>query len=139
MDDFYKEYILDHYRNPRNFGKLDAPDATAEDLNPLCGDRIRFDLQIGSDGRVTDVRFSGKGCAISQASASMLSESLKGEKLEDVARLPKERVLENVGIGISPARMKCATLGLKVVKSAALGHIAHWPDEEPAESSPSTP
>ncbi len=134
MDDFYKEYILDHYRNPRNFGTLDAPDATAEDLNPLCGDRIRFDLQIDADGRVSDVKFSGKGCAISQASASMLSESLKGEKLEDVARLSQERVLENVGIGISPARMKCAMLGLKVVKSAALGEIATWPDEETAKN-----
>jgi nitrogen fixation NifU-like protein len=131
MDDFYKEYILDHYRNPRNFGHLDAPTATAEDLNPLCGDKIRFELQVGADGIVSDVRFSGKGCAISQASASMLSESLKGERLEDVARLSQERVLENVGIGISPARMKCAMLGLKVVKSAALGEIARWPDEEP--------
>jgi nitrogen fixation NifU-like protein len=130
MEDFYKEYILDHYRNPRNFGTLDAPDATAEDLNPLCGDRIRFDLQLDAEGRVTDVKFSGKGCAISQASASMLSESLKGEKLEDVARFSQERVLENVGIGISPARMKCAMLGLKVVKSAALGEIATWPDED---------
>jgi nitrogen fixation NifU-like protein len=132
MDDFYKEYILDHYRNPRNFGHLDAPTAVAEDLNPLCGDKIRFELLVGDDGRVSDVKFSGKGCAISQASASMLSESLKGEKLEDVARLSQERVLENVGIGISPARMKCAMLGLKVVKSAALGEIAHWPDEAPA-------
>jgi nitrogen fixation NifU-like protein len=130
MDDFYKEYILDHYRNPRNFGHLDAPTAVAEDLNPLCGDKIRFELQVDADGRVSDVRFSGKGCAISQASASMLSESLKGEMLEDVARFSQERVLENVGIGISPARMKCAMLGLKVAKSAALGEIAHWPDEE---------
>ena len=135
MEDFYKEYILDHYRNPRNFGTLDAPDATAEDLNPLCGDRIRFDLQIDDAGRVTDVKFSGKGCAISQASASMLSESLKGELLEDVARLSQERVLENVGIGISPARMKCAMLGLKVVKSAALGEIATWPDEDASKRS----
>jgi nitrogen fixation NifU-like protein len=130
MDDFYKEYILDHYRNPRNFGHLDAPTAVAEDLNPLCGDKIRFELQVDADGRVSDVRFSGKGCAISQASASMLSESLKGEMLEDVARFSQERVLENVGIGISPARMKCAMLGLQVAKSAALGEIAHWPDEE---------
>ncbi len=134
MDDFYKEYLLDHYRNPRNFGALETPDATFEDLNPLCGDRIRFDLQIDADGRVSDVRFFGKGCAISQASASMLSETLRGEKLEDVARLSGERVLENVGIGISPARMKCAMLGLKVVKSAALGTIARWPDEEPARA-----
>lgn len=136
MEDFYKEYILDHYRNPRNFGQLDAPDATAEDLNPLCGDRIRFDLHIDGDRRVSDVKFSGKGCAISQASASMLSESLKGQKLEDVARLSQDIVLENVGIGISPARMKCAMLGLKVVKSAALGEIATWPDEVPVSSPP---
>jgi nitrogen fixation NifU-like protein len=136
MDDFYKEYILDHYRNPRNFGHLERVDASAEDINPLCGDKIRFELQL-EDGRVTDVRFSGKGCAISQASASMLSESIKGRKLEDVARLSKEEVLENVGIGISPARMKCATLGLKVLKSAALGEIATWPDEDaPAEAAP---
>jgi len=136
MDDFYKEYILDHYRNPRNFGHLERVDASAEDLNPLCGDKIRFELQL-DNGRVTDVRFSGKGCAISQASASMLSESIKGRKLEDVARLSKEEVLENVGIGISPARMKCATLGLKVLKSAALGEIATWPDEDlPAEATP---
>jgi nitrogen fixation NifU-like protein len=138
VDDLYKEYILDHYRNPRNFGHLEAPTAVAEDLNPLCGDRIRFELAVDGDGRVTDVRFSGRGCAISQASASMLSEDLKGKMLEDVARLPKEAVLENVGIGISPARMKCATLGLKVAKSAALGEIATWPDEDSSVNGRST-
>jgi len=129
VDDFYKEYILDHYRNPRNFGRLAAPDASAEDVNPLCGDEIRMDLQL-NDGVVTDVRFSGKGCAISQASASMLTEGVKGERLEDVARLSPQTVLDNVGIGISPTRMRCAMLGLKVLKSAALGEIAGWPDEE---------
>lgn len=128
MDDFYKDFILDHYRNPRNFGSLENPDATAEDLNPLCGDQIRVDLKV-EDGKVADVRFAGKGCAISLASMSMLSETLRGMPLEDVARLPVERIVENVGIGISPARMKCATLGLKVLRSAALGEIASWPAE----------
>jgi nitrogen fixation NifU-like protein len=129
MDDFYRDYILDHYRSPRNFGHLERPDAHAEDNNPLCGDTIAMELAL-EDGVVKDVRFSGKGCAISQASASMLTESVKGMKLEDVAKMPKEVVLENVGIGISPTRMKCAMLGLRVLKSAAIGEIAGWPDEE---------
>jgi nitrogen fixation NifU-like protein len=129
MDDFYKEYILDHYRNPRNFGHLEHPTASAEDLNPLCGDKIHMDLSVGADGKIDDVKFEGKGCAISQASASMLTESLKGKTLEEVAHLSHDIVLENVGIGISPTRMKCAMLGLKVAKSAALGEIATWPDE----------
>jgi nitrogen fixation NifU-like protein len=129
MDDFYKEYILDHYRNPRNFGHLEHPTAVAEDLNPLCGDKIQMELLVGDDGKVADVRFSGKGCAISQASASMLTETLKGKTLEEVAHLSHDVVLENVGIGISPTRMKCAMLGLKVAKSAALGEMATWPDE----------
>jgi nitrogen fixation protein NifU and related proteins len=129
MDDFYKEYILDHYRNPRNFGHLEHPTAVAEDLNPLCGDKIQMELLVGDDGKISDVRFSGKGCAISQASASMLTESIKGKTLEEVAHLSHDVVLENVGIGISPTRMKCAMLGLKVAKSAALGEMATWPDE----------
>jgi nitrogen fixation NifU-like protein len=129
MDDFYRDYILDHYRNPRNFGHLEQYDAEAEDLNPLCGDEIRMELRL-DDGVVSDLKFSGKGCAISQASASMLTETVKGMKLSDVAKLSKEAVLENVGIGISPTRMKCAMLGLRVLKSAAIGRLAAWPDEE---------
>lgn len=129
MDDFYRDFILDHYRNPRNFGHLDKPDAAAEDMNPLCGDQIRVELQLDGGGKVTDLRFSGKGCAISQASASMLTETVKGKSLEEIAKLSKEVVLENVGIGISPTRMKCAMLGLKVLKSAAVGELAGWPDE----------
>jgi nitrogen fixation protein NifU and related proteins len=129
MDDFYRDYILDHYRNPRNFGNLDHFDLEAEDLNPLCGDQIRMELKL-DNGVVHDVRFSGKGCAISQASASMLTERVKGMKLTDIAKLSKDVVLENVGIGISPTRMKCAMLGLRVLKSAAIGELARWPDEE---------
>jgi len=129
VDDFYRDYILDHYRHPRNFGALEHPDAEAEDLNPLCGDQIRMGLQI-KDGVVTDVRFSGKGCAISQAAASMLTERVKGMPLADVAKLSKNVVLEDVGIGISATRMKCAMLGLRVLKSAAIGELAGWPDEE---------
>lgn len=129
MDDFYRDYILDHYRHPRNFGTLEHVDVEAEDLNPLCGDQIRMQLQL-DDGVVSDVRFSGKGCAISQASASMLTEHVKGMKLADVAKLSKDIVLEDVGIGISPTRMKCAMLGLRVLKSAAVGELAAWPDEE---------
>ncbi len=130
MDDFYRDYILDHYRNPRNFGHLEHPDVVAEDTNPLCGDRIRMELLVDANGIVADVRFFGKGCAISQASASMLTETVKGRPLADVARLTKEAVLENVGIGISPARLKCAMLGLKVLKTAAVGQLASWPDED---------
>jgi nitrogen fixation NifU-like protein len=129
MDDFYRDYILDHYRNPRNFGTLEKSDIEAEDLNPLCGDQIRIQLRV-EDGVVEDVRFSGKGCAISQASASMLTETVKGMKLTDVAKLSKDAVLDNVGIGISPTRMKCAMLGLRVLRSAAIGELAGWPDEE---------
>lgn len=130
MDDFYRDYILDHYRNPRNFGHLERPDVQADDLNPLCGDTIHMELKLDENRRVEDVRFFGKGCAISQASASMLTETIKGMQLEDVAKLSKEAVLENVGIGISPTRMKCAMLGLRVLKSAAIGRLAEWPDEE---------
>lgn len=130
MDDFYRDYILDHYRNPRNFGHLERPDVQADDLNPLCGDMIHMELKLDGDRNVEDVRFFGKGCAISQASASMLTETVKGMRLEDVAKLSKEAVLENVGIGISPTRMKCAMLGLRVLKSAAIGRLAAWPDEE---------
>ncbi|MBC5824181.1 MAG: SUF system NifU family Fe-S cluster assembly protein [Candidatus Eremiobacteraeota bacterium] len=117
MDELYRDFILDHYRSPRNSGTLENPDATFEDDNPLCGDRIRMDLRI-QDGVVSDVRFKGRGCAISQASASLLTEAVKGRALSEVAAIGKDEVLGNVGISISPARLKCALLGLKVLKQA---------------------
>ena len=117
MDELYRDFILDHYRNPRNAGTFEGADASFEDINPLCGDKIRMDLKI-RDGTVTDVRFKGRGCAISQASASLLTEQIKGKTLADINKIGKEDVLENVGINISAARLKCALLGLKVLKQA---------------------
>lgn len=121
--DYYREYILDHYRNPRNYGTLPQPDAHADDSNPLCGDTLAIDLKIENE-RVSEVRFQGRGCAISQASASMLSEMIEGHTIEEVIQLGKEDVLEALGISISPARMKCAFLSLRVLhRSLALAGL----------------
>lgn len=126
--DLYMEQILDHYKSPRNFGRLENPDISHEEGNPSCGDQIRIDLQI-ADGKIADVRFSGKGCAISQAAASMLTEIIKGQSLEDVKKLSKEDMLNELGIEISAIRLKCALLALKVVKAGVYG-IKGWPGEE---------
>jgi nitrogen fixation NifU-like protein len=116
----YREIILDHYRNPRNKGTLDPADYTYEDTNPLCGDEVRIDLRV-KDGIVDEVRFSGRGCAISQASASMLTELIVGQPLDEVKALTKDDLLEELGVPISPARMKCALLPLKVLKAGIYG------------------
>jgi len=110
----YREYILDHYRNPRNYGKLDEPSVHSEDTNPLCGDQLAMDLLV-EDDHVTEVRFRGRGCAISQAAASMLSEMIEGKTVEEVIQLGKDDVLEALGVPISPARTKCAFLSLRVL------------------------
>jgi nitrogen fixation protein NifU and related proteins len=128
MSDLYREQILDHYRNPRNHGTLDDPDATFEDTNPLCGDRVRIDVKLDGE-RIADIRFSGRGCAISQAAASMLTELAKGQTIEEVRALTKEDVLEEIGIPISAARIKCALLPLKVLKATAYG-FKGWPGDE---------
>jgi nitrogen fixation NifU-like protein len=112
--DYYREYILDHYRNPRNYGTLEHPDVHAEDSNPLCGDQLAIDLLV-EDNRVKEVRFKGRGCAISQASASMLSEMIEGHTIDEVVALGKDDVLDALGISISPARTKCAFLSLRVL------------------------
>lgn len=113
----YREYILDHYRDPRNYGVLDQPDVHCEDTNPLCGDQLSIDLQFDAD-KVTAVRFQGRGCAISQASASMLSEMIEDKPIADVVALGADDVLEVLGIPISPARTKCAFLSLRVLHAA---------------------
>jgi nitrogen fixation protein NifU and related proteins len=128
-DQFYREYILDHYKNPRNFGRLENPDITHEEDNPLCGDVVGMDFRI-KDGAIEDIRFHGRGCAISQASASLLTERLKGMALDDAKKIDKNDVLGELGIQISPARIKCALLPLKVLKVGAYGLASEDEDEE---------
>ncbi len=119
-DSLYREAILDHFRNPRNKGILDPADFSYEDVNPLCGDEIRIDVR--TDGEfVTDVRFSGRGCAISQAAASMLMEMVEGRSIDDVKAISRDDLLDELGVPVSPARMKCAMLGLKVLKAGLYG------------------
>jgi nitrogen fixation NifU-like protein len=121
MDDFYKENILDHYRNPRHAGTLEQPTHTHESHNPLCGDIIRIDLHVNQDNIVDQVAFHGKGCAISQASASMLAEMIEGMPLDEVKQISKDDILEMLGIPIGPVRMKCALLSLKALKAGVYG------------------
>lgn len=118
MDDLYRDEILEHYRNPHNFGVLEAPTAVKEGANPLCGDRITLMLTVDAAGKVKDVAFTGRGCAISQASASMLTDEIKGKSVAEVAALGQQDVLHNLGIEISPARMKCAMLSLDTLHEA---------------------
>ena len=119
LDQLYREVILDHYKNPRGHGLLDEPDAQAEGQNPLCGDEVTVSLKFAEDGEtIADVGFEGRGCAISQAATSMLTELVKGRTATEVAELPKEELLDEIGIPLTPVRLKCAILGLGVLKVA---------------------
>lgn len=121
MDDLYREVIIEHYKNPSYRGKLDPHDISFADNNPLCGDHIQVDLQVDANGIVTDARFDGHGCAISQASADLLMETIIGKSLEDVKKLNKQDILEMLGIDLGPVRLKCALLSLKVLKAGVYG------------------
>ena len=127
-DDLYRENILDHYKNPRNAGHLDHPTATADGVNPLCGDELSVELEIEGD-TVQDVRFNGRGCAISQAAASMISDVVKGKTVAEVRALGSEDVLEELGIPLSPIRLKCALLSVNVLR-VALGDASDDGDIE---------
>jgi nitrogen fixation protein NifU and related proteins len=117
MDDLYRDEILEHYRNPHNFGTLAEPDVTYEGFNPLCGDRLTLSLKF-ADGAVSDVAFTGRGCAVSVASASMLTDDIKGRPIGEVDALTNQDVIDNLGIELSPARLKCALLPIDTLHHA---------------------
>ncbi len=126
-DSIYREIILEHSKNPSNRGTLDPADFTYEDTNPLCGDEIRIDVRVRDD-HVSEIAFSGQGCAISQASASILTELVEGKSLDEVRGIGKEELLDEIGIPLSPARLKCALLSLKVLKAGVYG-VEHAAEE----------
>ena len=118
FDQLYREVILDHYKNPRSHGLLEPADASAEGQNPLCGDEITVSVRFGEGDTIEAIGFEGRGCAISQAATSMLTELVRGRSAQEVAEMPKDELLEEIGIPLTPVRLKCAILGLGVLKLA---------------------
>ena len=128
--EIYKEIILDYYRHPRNYGKLEKHDISARDTNPLCGDEVEIQIKVSDGGKIGEIKFQGKGCAISQASSSMLTELAKGKPLEWVKGLSKEDVLRLLGDPeLGPARIKCALLGMKVIKTGVYQYLGSKLDD----------
>lgn len=121
MDDFYRELIVERYKNPAYKGSLDPNDFSYEDENPLCGDHIKIDLRVDENDIITEALFSGHGCAISQASADLLMESIIGKSIDEVKKMTKETILDLLGIELGPVRLKCALLSLKVLKAGLYG------------------
>ena len=130
LRELYQEVILDHSRHPRHFGTLEHPTHKAEGYNPLCGDRVAVTLVLNQENRVADIKFTGKGCAISQASASMLTDEVIGKSLEELKHFDKQTVLDMLGIPLGPSRVKCALLPLKVMKASAYGMPEVLDEEE---------
>ncbi|MCC6650416.1 MAG: iron-sulfur cluster assembly scaffold protein [Candidatus Eisenbacteria bacterium] len=132
MDELFREHILEHYQHPRCKGTLESPDLSFEDANPLCGDRIRMDFKL-ADGKLAEIRFSGHGCSISQAAASMLCEHVEGMSLDEIKKLGRDDMLEMLGIHLGPVRLKCALLALKTLKAGIYG-VNQWPGEDEEEA-----
>jgi len=135
MDNLYRDFILEHYRNPHNKGYLDPHDLHFADSNPTCGDEMSMTLRLDPTGsKIADVAFDGRGCAISQASASIMTDNLRGQTLDEVRAMNPKHLLDELGVPIGPARLKCALLAYKVLQGAVRGSEVAWPEEAEAVS-----